>query len=69
MGCVDAVIIFGEDTPERLLEAVRPDVLVKGGDYRPDEIKGREYAGRVELVSYIDGYSTTKLIEECREEK
>lgn len=69
MGCVDAVIIFGEDTPERLLEEVRPDVLVKGGDYRPDEIKGREYAGRVELVSYIDGYSTTKLIEECREEK
>lgn len=69
MGCVDAVTVFREDTPEQLLEAVRPDVLVKGGDYRPEEIMGREYAGRVELVSYIDGYSTTKLIEECREEK
>ena len=61
--CVDAVIIFGEDTPEELVKIVRPDYLVKGGDYKPEEIAGRQYAGEVVTIPLTEGYSTTKLIE------
>ncbi|MGG0716037.1 D-glycero-beta-D-manno-heptose-7-phosphate kinase [Robertmurraya massiliosenegalensis] len=60
---VDAVIIFDEDTPLRLISEIRPDVLVKGGDYRAEEVVGKEYAKKVEILSFIDGYSTTSLIE------
>ena len=59
----DAVVAFSEDTPERLIEQVRPDVLVKGGDYRPEQIAGREHAGRV-LVLPHSGHSTTGLLNE-----
>lgn len=62
IGCVDKVIVFEEDTPAELLSIIQPDVLVKGGDYKIEEIAGREYAGRVELVGYIEGYSTTDLL-------
>ena len=60
---VDAVILFDEDTPLELLEKLRPDVLVKGGDYRLEEIVGREYAGETRVLSLKTGYSTTHLIE------
>lgn len=60
--CVDDVVIFGEDTPEKLLSHLRPDILVKGGDYRVEEVAGRQYAGKVEILPFVDGYSTTKLI-------
>ncbi|GHV29293.1 bifunctional protein HldE [Synergistales bacterium] len=60
--CVDAVVIFSEDTPEDLLSHIRPDALVKGGDYLVEQIAGRKYAGRVELVELVDGYSTTNII-------
>ena len=63
LGCVDAVVIFGEDTPTELVKMLRPDVLVKGGDYRPDQVAGREYAGRVEIIQFEDGYSTTNLVQ------
>lgn len=63
---VDAVVLFGEDTPYELIREVRPDVLVKGADYRREEIVGYEfvtsYGGRVETIPFVDGYSTTKLI-------
>lgn len=62
LGCVDAVIIFDEDTPEKILSMIQPDVLVKGGDYKFHEVIGRQFAKRVELINYIDGYSTTNLI-------
>ena len=62
--CVDAVVPFSEDTPERLIELVRPDVLVKGGDYRSDEIAGRQYAGKVLALDYHAGYSTTRILSE-----
>lgn len=62
MGCVDAVVIFDEDTPEQMLKRIRPDVLVKGGDYTLSKVAGREYAGEVRLVRYMEGYSTTALI-------
>lgn len=67
LDCVDFVVIFDEDTPLRLIEALKPHVLVKGGDYTPDRVVGREivesYGGRVELVEFVDGKSTTGIIE------
>lgn len=67
LGCVDAVTIFEEDTPLKVLQAIRPDVLVKGEDYRADQVVGRELVesagGRVVLVPLLSGKSTTALIE------
>ena len=65
--CVDWVVSFSSDTPADLIAAIAPDVLVKGGDYRPEEIAGA-YAvlangGRVEVLSFVEGFSTTALIE------
>jgi D-beta-D-heptose 7-phosphate kinase/D-beta-D-heptose 1-phosphate adenosyltransferase len=66
LGAVDWVVPFAEDTPERLIEAVLPDVLVKGGDYRPDEIAGgeavRRAGGDVRVLGFEDGVSTTAMI-------
>ena len=64
--CVDAVILFDEDTPEELICKVRPDVLVKGGDYRIEEIVGRQYASEVITIPLTEGRSTTGLIERIR---
>ena len=65
--CVDAVVPFSGDTPERLIGLVRPDVLVKGGDYAPDQIAGSEavraYGGTVRALDYHAGYSTTRMHE------
>lgn len=64
--CVDAVCLFDDDTPAALIEALLPDVLVKGGDYTLDGVVGREpveaAGGRVELIDYLEGYSTTDLV-------
>ncbi|HEV3345312.1 MAG TPA: D-glycero-beta-D-manno-heptose 1-phosphate adenylyltransferase [Pirellulales bacterium] len=66
LGCVDYVLVFDDPTPHRLLEAVRPDVLAKGGTYTHDEVVGHEiveaYGGRVCLTSRIDGVSTTRIL-------
>lgn len=66
IGCVDMVIIFSEDTPIRLIEALKPDVIVKGGDYTLNTVVGRDlvesYGGRVCLVPLKDGVSTTNII-------
>ncbi|MCE9681787.1 bifunctional D-glycero-beta-D-manno-heptose-7-phosphate kinase/D-glycero-beta-D-manno-heptose 1-phosphate adenylyltransferase HldE [Halomonas alkalisoli] len=66
LGAVDWVVPFGEDTPQRLIEAVLPDVLVKGGDYRPEEIAGgdavRAAGGEVMVLGFEDGVSTTAMI-------
>jgi D-beta-D-heptose 7-phosphate kinase / D-beta-D-heptose 1-phosphate adenosyltransferase len=63
--CVDLVVHFDEDTPLRLIEAIRPDILVKGSDYTPDQVVGKDvvesYGGCVKLVDLIQGYSTTHL--------
>lgn len=66
LACVDYVTIFAEDTPYKLLSAIRPDILVKGGDYRLEEVVGREFAGKVMLVDFVTGYSTTKTIQRLR---
>lgn len=64
---VDAVCIFGEDTPEELIRAVSPDFLVKGGDYVAEMIAGyswvRSYGGQVLTIPIVDGYSTTSILQ------
>jgi D-beta-D-heptose 7-phosphate kinase/D-beta-D-heptose 1-phosphate adenosyltransferase len=59
---VDKIIIFKEDTPYNLIKAIKPDVLVKGSDYRDAEIIGREFAGKTIRVRQLKGKSTTNLI-------
>ncbi|MDY0189368.1 MAG: bifunctional D-glycero-beta-D-manno-heptose-7-phosphate kinase/D-glycero-beta-D-manno-heptose 1-phosphate adenylyltransferase HldE [Desulfuromonas sp.] len=67
LACVDYVVIFDEDTPLHLIKTLRPDVLVKGGDYTPETVVGRQqvesWGGRVELLPFIAGRSTTNLVE------
>ncbi len=64
---VDAVTLFDEDTPYELIKAVRPDILVKGGDYQPEEIVGHDLVqasgGKVLSLQLVDGQSTTAIIE------
>ncbi len=68
--CVDAVTLFDEDTPEALIHTLRPDVLVKGGDYTIDTIVGagfvQSYGGSVEIIPFVQGYSTTSIIERIK---
>ncbi len=67
---VDWVVPFGEDTPERLICRVRPDVLVKGGDYRPEQIAGHDCVtaagGEVRVLGFVEGCSTTAVIDTIR---
>ena len=67
---VSAVVLFDEDTPYNLIKAVQPDVLVKGSDYKPENIVGYDIVtskgGRVETIDFVDGYSTTRTIEKSR---
>jgi rfaE bifunctional protein nucleotidyltransferase chain/domain len=69
--CVDAVVIFPELTPRELIARLLPDVLVKGDDWRPDQIVGREEVeaagGRVVTVPILPGYSTTAILQKIRE--
>ena len=58
---VDEVVVFGEDTPYRLINEIKPDIIVKGGDYKKQEVVGSDVA-EVQLFQYIDGYSTSKII-------
>jgi D-glycero-beta-D-manno-heptose 1-phosphate adenylyltransferase len=70
LACVDRVVLFGEDTPLALITWLAPDILVKGGDYKLDEIVGREVVlargGRVVALPFVPGYSTTGLIDRIR---
>jgi D-beta-D-heptose 7-phosphate kinase/D-beta-D-heptose 1-phosphate adenosyltransferase len=66
LAAVDWVVPFSEDTPARLIGRVKPDILVKGGDYRPDEVAGHEHAARVEIVELMDGCSTSTIIDTIR---
>ncbi|MRI31954.1 bifunctional heptose 7-phosphate kinase/heptose 1-phosphate adenyltransferase [Endozoicomonas sp. OPT23] len=70
---VDWVVCFEEDTPENLLRDVKPDVLVKGGDYSIDEVVGApivyEYGGDVKVLAFLDNCSTTAIVEKIREDQ
>ena len=67
---VDAVVRFNEDTPLELIKALRPDTLVKGGDYTPDTVVGRAvvetHVGRVVIIPLIPGHSTSRIEERIR---
>ena len=69
--CIDYIVIFDEDTPLELISQLRPDILVKGGDYTAEGVVGRElvesYGGRVELINFVDGKSTTSIINKILE--
>jgi D-beta-D-heptose 7-phosphate kinase/D-beta-D-heptose 1-phosphate adenosyltransferase len=69
LAAVDAVVTFDEPTPLRLIEALRPDVIVKGGDYSEDTVVGarevRSWGGRVKIVPTVEGFSTSRLIEKA----
>ena len=67
---VDLVVIFDEDTPLELITALHPDVLVKGGDYTPEQVVGAKevisWGGRVVINPIVPGFSTTGIIEKIR---
>lgn len=67
---VDYVVLFEEDTPGNLIKAVRPDVLVKGGDYALDQIVGadfvRENGGTVTTIPFVEGFSSSQIIEQLK---
>jgi len=69
--CVDAVVLFHDQTPITLIEGIKPDVLVKGGDYSVETVVGAEFViasgGRVELLSLVDGLSSTSTIEKMKQ--
>lgn len=71
LAAVDYVVPFSDDTPAALIEAMLPDVLVKGGDYRPDEIAGGhavlKNGGEVRVLSFRDGHSTTRIIDRLKD--
>jgi len=66
----DAVVIFEEDTPEKLIHAIQPDVLIKGGDWKKEDIIGsafvESYGGVVKTIPYLNGFSTTGIIERSK---
>jgi len=67
---VDAVIMFKEKTPFNIIKHIRPDILVKGGDWKEDEIIGSDIVkrngGKVKVIKYIRNYSTTEILEEIK---
>ncbi|MCX8081026.1 MAG: D-glycero-beta-D-manno-heptose 1-phosphate adenylyltransferase [Bacteroidia bacterium] len=67
---VDYVILFEEDTPLELIRKIQPDILVKGGDYTPDKVVGKDIVekkgGSVVIIPYIEGYSTTQTIDKLK---
>jgi rfaE bifunctional protein nucleotidyltransferase chain/domain len=69
LACVDAVVVFDDDTPEQALAELCPDVWAKGGDYAPDELPEsatvEAAGGRVAILPFVTGRSTTRLIEEA----
>lgn len=71
LACVDLAVLFGDDTPQRLIEAVAPDVLVKGADWAKDDIVGAAFVegrgGRVERIALRAGLSTSELVRRIRE--
>ena len=71
LSCVDYVVMFDDDTPEELISLLQPDILVKGSDYKESEVVGadlvKQWGGRVELMPFISGKSTTALVSKINE--
>lgn len=72
LACVDLVVPFSEETPQRLIREVLPDILVKGGDYKVEQIAGHEevlgHGGKVEILNFVDNCSTTSIVKKIKEQ-
>ena len=68
LSCVDEVTIFDEDTPYELMKRIKPDIIVKGGDYEIENVVGSDLADVV-IFNFLDGYSTTSMIEKMNDKK
>ncbi len=70
LACIDAIVLFEEETPYELIKFLQPDVLVKGDDYKPEQIVGYDVVmakgGEVKTIPFLKGYSTTALISKIR---
>ncbi len=66
LSMVDYVVLFSEDTPYELIKAVNPDVLVKGADWKPEDIVGSDIVKDVRTISFVDGISTTGIIKKIQ---
>ncbi len=70
LGFVDAVTAFSEDTPQNIIEALMPDILIKGSDYNFSNIVGAEFVmrngGKVDTIDLVEGYSTTQIIKQLK---
>lgn len=70
LGCVDFTTLFSEETPAQIIRIVKPDVLVKGGDWKVDQIVGSDFVqsigGKVYSLNFVDGKSTTNLIHKAK---
>jgi D-beta-D-heptose 7-phosphate kinase/D-beta-D-heptose 1-phosphate adenosyltransferase len=70
LDCVDYLVVFGEDTPLSLIKKLRPDILVKGGDYKPRDVVGgrfvEDYGGRVKIIPLVKGVSTSSLADKIK---
>ena len=73
LGCVDYVTVFGEDTPLQLIKELRPDVLVKGGDYKPEEVVGKEIVeeagGEVKIIPLAPGLSSSSIARKIKKSR
>ena len=71
LDCVDAVVIFNENTPKKLIADLRPNILVKGGDYTKEEVIGSQQVvkdgGEIVIIPLVPGYSTTNIINTLKE--
>lgn len=71
MSCVDALVLFDEETPYDLINYIQPNILVKGSDYSPSEIVGADIViktgGSIETIDFLEGYSTTTLINKLKQ--
>tara|TARA_R100000700_G_C3039778_1_gene64370 strand:- start:13 stop:414 length:402 start_codon:yes stop_codon:yes gene_type:complete len=61
---VDRVVVFEEDTPIELIKKIKPDIIVKGGDYKKEDVVGNDICEQIIIFNYLDGYSTTQILED-----
>lgn len=66
LSCIDFVVIFNESTPEKLIQFLSPDILIKGADWKGKTVAGSAFVRKVEFLRYIKGLSTTHIIEKIR---
>lgn len=71
LACIDAVVLFSEDTPLQIIDLIKPNVLVKGGDWKSHQIVGSDIVlndgGKVKSLAFVEGHSTTSLIEKIQQ--